>query len=247
MLAVVVLGRDVSNLAGYDDPEPREALVRAVARGDLADPPMPLDNPDSAICRPAVQCPAPIVVPPGRVIGCINPPRMSKAIHAEPVETLRPSRAPIFDATPDRRVACAAAFDRWAAVLNGLIFAITGSRDRASDLLVEVFAEFWAEPDRGGLRIDDPEVLAGLVSLARRKALRALDGDGAGSVEERPPRLYLPDSVMARMPPVRRRVIELAFCDGLSPQQIAEYLEVQESWVSDALDHGLQDIAAGSE
>jgi len=129
-----------------------------------------------------------------------------------------------------------AAYDQY----SGLVFRIAlhslGNRGDAEDVTQATFVSAWRgrdtyDPIRGSL--------AGwLVGIARRRTVdllraqartqRELDAAGleAGSVELADPAEHAVDAVvvadgLAELPPVQRRVLELAFFDDLSHPQIA--------------------------
>lgn len=137
-----------------------------------------------------------------------------------------------------------ALYDRYASAVMGLAMKIIGDRATAEEVVQETFWRAWRSADsfRAG-RGPFPGWLFGIarnlaIDLWRRRKTRpqpALDGDGDPQIE----RLPDPESDVAEMawlsvkqtqvraalaglPDAQRQVIELAYFNGLTRQEIAE-------------------------
>ena len=139
-------------------------------------------------------------------------------------------------------------YDHYASFLFGLILAIVHKHSEAEDLLQEVFVQVWERadtynPDRGG-------VYAWLVTLTRNRAIdrtrsrgykdqirQSTDIDGVfvdPVTDEANPleksvlseRASLVKKALKQIPEDQRKVIEVAYFNGLSQSEIAEMLEL---------------------
>jgi RNA polymerase sigma-70 factor (ECF subfamily) len=136
--------------------------------------------------------------------------------------------------------ALAALYDRYASRLTGLAYRILGESGEAEEVLQEVFLYVWRaassfDAGRGS-------VLAWLIVATRSRAIdrlrsrRAGPLGRAGSFEEAPERASSGDvegevaarewetlcrSAIADLPEDQRRVLELAYFEGLTQQEIA--------------------------
>lgn len=148
-------------------------------------------------------------------------------------------------------------YDRFGRLAFSVIVAIVRDTALAEDLLQETFLRVWNqahafEPGRGALG-------PWLLSIARSRAidrLRALDPD----VRERPSLLVEPAlfvdmdkkvlntdhprvirSAIAKLSADQRKVIELAYYEGLSPRRMAERMGepvgAVKTWVREAVKH----------
>jgi RNA polymerase sigma-70 factor (ECF subfamily) len=139
------------------------------------------------------------------------------------------------------RQACAVLYHRYAAILLGLLARILGNRSEAEEVLQEVFLQIWKraadfDPRRG-------RALPWLATVARNRGLDRLStlqsrqrlaaeapappteesrepGDDASSAEGA---RHLREA-LAQIPEAHRRVLVLAYFEGLSQSEIAERL-----------------------
>lgn len=134
-------------------------------------------------------------------------------------------------------------YDRHASLAMGLLCRMLKDRNEAEEILQEVFLQVWREarrydPDRSSPR-------GWLLLIARSRALDRLRGTaarrrredetaradaartvvplGTRRLEHQESRQRI-GSALDRLPPDQRRVIELAFYEGLTQTQIAEFL-----------------------
>ena len=136
----------------------------------------------------------------------------------------------------------AALYDRYAAILLGLLLRILHSRPEAEDVLQEVFVQVWR-------RAGDFDEARGrgftwLVTLARSRAidrLRSIDArTRAAQAAQREVREETQDATddvlhaeqravvqaaLARLPEEQRRALCLAYYDGLTQSEIAAHLK----------------------
>jgi RNA polymerase sigma-70 factor (ECF subfamily) len=154
------------------------------------------------------------------------------------------------------RQALAALYDRHSPVLLGLAMRIVRSRQEAEDLLHDVFLEAWRsakdfDPKRGRVR----------TWLAIRMRSRALDlqksarvsrnaGDGGLDLLVDDTTTASPDharvrAALAELGPDQRRVVELAYFEGLSCTEIAARVEIPVGTVKSRLAAGLERLRAG--
>jgi RNA polymerase sigma-70 factor (ECF subfamily) len=137
----------------------------------------------------------------------------------------------------------AAFYDRHASVAMGLLCRILGDRNEAEEILQEVFLQVWRDarrydPDRSSPRgwlllIARSRALdrrRGTMARRRREdesvrgdASRAVAPLGTSRLEHDESRQRI-GSALDRLPPEQRRVIQLAFYEGLTQTQIAEFL-----------------------
>ena len=159
---------------------------------------------------------------------------------------------------PDAQAAMATLYARHAALLLGLALRIVRDPREAEDLLHDVFLEAWRsakafDPKRGKVR----------TWLAIRMRSRALDSqksarvsrnagdDGldrvvadadAGAPSPDHGRIH---SALAALGPDQRRVLELAYFEGLSCTEIAERVAVPVGTVKSRIAAGLDRLRAG--
>lgn len=135
--------------------------------------------------------------------------------------------------------ALACLYDRYAALIYGLVRRIVRDEGQAEDLVQEVFLRVWNrpyvyEPGRGSFR-------AWLVSVAHHLAVDVIRRRRreASYRERLDPATGAPDpveaalnevegakvrSLLGRLPPDQRQVVELAYFEGLTHREIAERL-----------------------
>src|SRR5690349_495964 len=154
------------------------------------------------------------------------------------------------------RDALAALYDRHSGVLLGLAMRIVRDRREAEDLLHDVFLEAWRsakdfDPKRGRVR----------TWLAIRMRSRALDlqksarvsrnaGDAGLDLLVDEAETASPDhrrvrSALAELGSDQRRVLELAYFEGLSCSEIAKRVEIPVGTVKSRLAAGLDRLRSG--
>src|SRR5512143_2781612 len=151
------------------------------------------------------------------------------------------------------RTALAALYERHAGVLLGLALRIVRERREAEDLLHDVLLEAWRaakdfDPKRGRVR----------TWLAIRMRSRALDlqksarvsrnaGDGGLEVVVDEAERATPDharvrAALAALGPDQKKVVELAYFEGLSCSEIAERISIPIGTVKSRLAAGLKGL-----
>ena len=138
------------------------------------------------------------------------------------------------------RVALADLYDGTAALVHGLTMRILGDRGAAEEATADTFVQVWRQADRWDARRGGP--LAWLLMLARSRAIDRLRASGGRAEREAavvaPPALApsseqqaavserrrLVRNALARLLPEQRRLIELAYFEGLSHTEIASSL-----------------------
>ena len=152
--------------------------------------------------------------------------------------------------------ALASLYDRHSGVLLGLAMRIVRDRREAEDLLHDVFLEAWRsaksfDPKRGRVR----------TWLAIRMRSRALDlqksarvsrnaGDAGlemlvDDTENRSPDHARVRAALADLGPDQRRVLELAYFEGLSCTEIAERISIPVGTVKSRIAAGLDRLRNG--
>jgi RNA polymerase sigma-70 factor (ECF subfamily) len=178
----------------------------------------------------------------------------------------RPSAQSVDDAEQDAalvakmaggdRDALAALYQRHGSILLGLAMRIVRERREAEDLLHDVFLEAWRsakdfDPKRGRVR----------TWLAIRMRSRALDlqksarvsrnaGDSGLDLLVDDGATTSPDharvrTVLAELGADQRRVVELAYFEGLSCTEIAERIEIPVGTVKSRIAAGLERLRIG--
>ena len=154
------------------------------------------------------------------------------------------------------RAALATLYERHSALLLGLALRIVRERREAEDLLHDVFLEAWRsakdfDPKRGRVR----------TWLAIRMRSRALDlqksarvsrntGDGGLELLVDDAETMSPDhrrvrSALAELGQDQRRVLELAYFEGLSCSEIAERVAIPVGTVKSRIAAGLDRLRSG--
>jgi RNA polymerase sigma-70 factor (ECF subfamily) len=147
--------------------------------------------------------------------------------------------------------ALAEIFDQLGPLVFGLARRLTGSPAMAEDVMQEVFTVLWTQPDRF-----DPErgsLRAYLGVMSHRRAVDAVRrsssrqrredkvrglGPIAGVQEDTADATAISESVrtaLARLPDDQRRVVELAFWQGMTHQEVARALGIPEGTVKSRL------------
>jgi RNA polymerase sigma-70 factor (ECF subfamily) len=160
-------------------------------------------------------------------------------------------------ATQDRE-AFSQLYDRFSALVFTLAMRMLRGRDDAEDLLQEVFVQVWRQAANYSQERGSPE--AWIVNIARSRAIDklrsirrmeksfVLSGDPAGAesaesveshVAQSEAKLTM-NSALANLPEAQRRVLELAYFDGLSQTEIAERLKEPLGTVKTRMRSGIQ-------
>jgi RNA polymerase sigma-70 factor (ECF subfamily) len=137
------------------------------------------------------------------------------------------------------RAALALLYERHGSLLLGLALRIVGERREAEDLLHDVFLEAWRsakdfDPKRGRVR-------TWLAIRMRSRALDLVPDDTEGAS---------PDhgkvrSALAELSSDQRRVLELAYFEGLTCSQIAERIAIPVGTVKSRIAAGLERLRSG--
>lgn len=153
-----------------------------------------------------------------------------------------------------REERAAALFDRSAGHVYGLLLRMLGDRDAAEKILRDVYSELDAET----CTMTEPEATASVLQLARAKALLALRSDrgtvGGGGTSVPAPALVLPLSrfsaagtaaraALARMEPLDRKMLELAYFEGSTVRDLASRFGMSEEAVRIRLRESLLQVA----
>ncbi|WP_214107119.1 sigma-70 family RNA polymerase sigma factor [Acrocarpospora catenulata] len=149
-------------------------------------------------------------------------------------------------------------YDRYAALIFGLVARVTRDRAVAEDIAQEVFVTFWErplafDPDRGSLR-------AWLATIAHRRAVDHVRSEERRKATVLGPRVYEPPAELAEtvldadealrvraavvaLPDGLRQVIELAYYGGRTYRQVAEDLGIPEGTAKTRIRLGLRKLA----
>lgn len=142
--------------------------------------------------------------------------------------------------------ALAEVFDRFGALVYGAAVGIVGDGSSAQDVVQDVFVELWSHPDRF-----DPTAVSlrtYLVVLARNRAMDAIRGELRRIArQQRHYRLSAAQSPLSpgeevltadvastvraaieRLPEAQRRVIELAYFEGMTCREVAQAAGIPE-------------------
>jgi RNA polymerase sigma-70 factor (ECF subfamily) len=163
---------------------------------------------------------------------------------AQGVATVRPVE-PDWGAVIERiaggdRAALAELYDGTSALVHGLTTRVLGDPSAAEEATADTFVQVWRQADRWDARRGG--ALAWLLMLARSRAIDRLRASGGRAEREaavEPPatetpgpeqeaavseRRRLVQNALARLIPDQRRLIELAYFEGLSHSEIATSL-----------------------
>jgi RNA polymerase sigma-70 factor (ECF subfamily) len=149
-------------------------------------------------------------------------------------------------------------YDRFSTLVFTLAMRMLKARSDAEDLLQEVFAQVWRQAESYNVERGSPE--AWIINIARSRAIdkiRSLrrmggsfvsTGDPAASesgenvessVAESEVRMAM-NSALANLPQAQRKVMELAYLDGLTQTEIAERLSEPLVTVKTKMRSGIQ-------
>lgn len=145
-------------------------------------------------------------------------------------------------------------YDRRASRLFGIAYRITRQVPMASDAVQDAFLELWRNANRFDQQRGDPDVwLSSLVryralDMTRRVGREVSDEDLPEEMDTDPDpleRLVAADEASAlgrclgALPPERRKLLSLAYLDGLSHTQLAARLQMPVGSVKSVLRRGL--------
>lgn len=136
--------------------------------------------------------------------------------------------------------ALVAIYDRYSAMLYGMLVRILKDERGAEEILLNLFYELWRNPHR--VDAERGRLLASLFALGRGEAISRLRGSRGTEIREEklgdhgeasasPRRIGKEElnvkvaeglrAALHRMPPEQREVLELAYFDGMSQSEIA--------------------------
>lgn len=125
-------------------------------------------------------------------------------------------------------------YDRYSGIVYGVALRVLGDTTAAEDVLQEVFLQLWRNPQ--AFDANRGKLPAWLAVIARNRAIdhlrkRPLEDDiedlaistGANLESESAQRLAVEKirAVLAQLPPEQRRVLEMAFFEGMTHTEIA--------------------------
>ncbi len=155
------------------------------------------------------------------------------------------------------RLALAELYDRFARRAFRTALSVCHDRECAQEAVQDAFVAMWAsrstyQPARGSVAGWAMTIVRHrAIYLARRRSLAAGREEGPGRLEHQPARDDVPGDfaaraererltqLLARLPPAQREVIELAFFDGLTHEQIARRLALPPGTVKGRMRLGL--------
>lgn len=149
-------------------------------------------------------------------------------------------------------------YDRFSTLVFTLAMRMLRVRDDAEDLLQEVFVQIWRQAANYSQERGSPE--AWIVNIARSRAIDKLRSkrrmEEAFVLTDDPARAESPENVesqaaesearltmssaLANLPEAQRRVLELAYFDGLSQSEIAHRLKEPLGTVKTRMRSGIQ-------
>ncbi len=156
--------------------------------------------------------------------------------------------------------ALAQLFDRYGALLKGLVLRVVHDDAEADDLLQEIFLQVWDQAQKYLESKGKP--LGWLVTLSRRRAIdRLRKRESYGRAKDRfeaeadPNAHSVDDDIslsdmrhflrahISHLPPAQREVIELAYFKGMSQREIALHTETPLGTVKTRLELGLRKLS----
>lgn len=141
-------------------------------------------------------------------------------------------------------------FDQLAPLVLGVARRLTGSQSMAEDVLQEVFANLWSQPDR--FDADRGSLRAYLGVMAHRRSVDAIRRstarqrredragalDGSWTEEDRTDSTTVAAVVrdaLRQLPEDQRRAVEMAFWQGMTHHEVAQALGIPEGTVKSRL------------
>ncbi len=192
------------------------------------------------------------------------PPFMMPTIHGRAREiplSADSQNSPVYlirqTANQDRE-AFSQLYDRFSSLVYSLAMRMLRMSSDAEDLLQEVFVQVWHQANRYSEERGTPE--AWIVNIARSRAIDKLrsirrmersfiltddpaKAESSDNVEssaaESEPKLTM-NSALANLPEAQRKVLELAYFDGLSQSEIADRLKEPLGTVKTRMRSGIQ-------
>ena len=173
-------------------------------------------------------------------------------------QTINPASYLIQQVAQQDREAFSQLYDRFSNLVFTLAMRMLRVRSDAEDLLQEVFVQVWRQAENYSAERGSPE--AWIINIARSRAIdkirsirrmeksfvltddpaRVESGENvASSAAESEARLAM-NSAMANLPEAQRKVLELAYFDGLTQSEIAERLAEPLGTVKTRMRSGIQ-------
>lgn len=149
-------------------------------------------------------------------------------------------------------------YDRYSSLVYSLTLRMLRAQSDAEDLLQEVFMQVWRQAANYSRERGTPE--AWLINIARSRAIdklrsirrmeksfvltddpaKAESGDNVESSASNSETRLTMNSALANLPEAQRRVLELAYFDGLSQTEIADKLKEPLGTVKTRMRSGIQ-------
>ena len=173
-------------------------------------------------------------------------------------QTINPATYLIQQVAQQDREAFSQLYDRFSNLVFTLAMRMLRVRSDAEDLLQEVFVQVWRQAENYSAERGSPE--AWIINIARSRAIdkirsirrmeksfvltddpaRAESGENVeSSAAESEARLAM-NSALANLPEAQRKVLELAYFDGLTQSEIAERLAEPLGTVKTRMRSGIQ-------
>ena len=178
--------------------------------------------------------------------------------NAVSAQTINPATYLIQQVAQQDREAFSQLYDRFSNLVFTLAMRMLRVRSDAEDLLQEVFVQVWRQAENYSAERGSPE--AWIINIARSRAIdkirsirrmeksfvltddpaRAESGENVeSSAAESEARLAM-NSALANLPEALRKVLELAYFDGLTQSEIAERLAEPLGTVKTRMRSGIQ-------
>ena len=173
-------------------------------------------------------------------------------------QTINPATYLIQQVAQQDREAFSQLYDRFSTLVFTLAMRMLKVRSDAEDLLQEVFVQVWRQAENYSAEHGSPE--AWIINIARSRAIdkirsirrmeksfvltddpaRAESSENVeSSAAESETRLMM-NSVLANLPQTQRKVLELAYFDGLTQTEIAERLAEPLGTIKTRMRSGIQ-------
>ena len=173
-------------------------------------------------------------------------------------QTINPATYLIQQVAQQDREAFSQLYDRFSTLVFTLAMRMLKVRSDAEDLLQEVFVQVWRQAENYSAERGSPE--AWIINIARSRAIdkirsirrmeksfvltddpaRAESSENVeSSAAESETRLMM-NSVLANLPQTQRKVLELAYFDGLTQTEIAERLAEPLGTIKTRMRSGIQ-------